>query len=88
MMKTELKISAIAAFILACGASSGLATASDEKYPAHQFQPSVVYSNPDLIKTSVSATVAATAVQAAAPVVQDPKFPAAYFVPTRVFPTN
>ncbi len=87
-MKTELKISAIATFILAGVGSSGVATASDEKYPAHQFQPTVVYSNPELIKTSGSPAAPAAAVQAAAPVVQDPKFPAAYFVPTRVFPTN
>ncbi|MFN5745461.1 MAG: hypothetical protein ACK443_05165 [Methylococcaceae bacterium] len=87
-MKTERKISAIAALMLAGMVSSGVASASDEKYPAHQFQPTVVYSNPELIKTSVGPAVAAPVVQAAAPVVQDPKFPAAYFVPTRVFPTN
>lgn len=71
---------------------AGPALAIEDPYPAYNFQPSVIYSNPELIeKTSSMASPSATAtVQAAAPAAAafDPKYPAAYFTPTLIYPAR
>ena len=70
---------------------AGPALASEERYPAYNFQPSVIYSNPELIEktSSIASSSSATSVQAAAPAVQvDPKYPAAYFTPTLIYPAR
>ena len=86
-MKIE-KNTLTAALVLA---ATSTAMASEEKYPAYEFQPSVIYSNPELIaKTSGSSTGAAGATTtAAAPSADfDPKYPAAYFVPSVIYPAK
>ena len=52
------------------------AMAAEDKYPAQDFKPSVIYSNPELIAKSGTATGAVETQHA------DPKYPAAYFSPT------
>jgi hypothetical protein len=77
-MQTNIKSSVRAAAVLVLGslAVSPAMAASDSKYPAADFSPSVVYSNPELVgKSSASQGTAETH----AP---DPKYPAAYFQPS------
>lgn len=79
---------AIVALVAVTVAGSSAVLASEDKYPACDFQPMVIYSNPELIeKTSAgsSAGGAATTAQAA---MADPKYPAAYFTPTVIYPAN
>jgi hypothetical protein len=74
------------------------AMATEEKYPAWNFQPSVIFSNPELIEktsgalatTPSTGTVAQVPQQAAAAPQQEPdaKYPAAYFNPTLLYPAN
>ena len=73
------------------------AMATEEKYPAWNFQPSVIFSNPELIEktsgalatTPSAGTVAQVPQQAAAPQQEpDAKYPAAYFNPTLLYPAN
>lgn len=82
-MKIELRICA-SAFVLGA-AMANTAMAGEEKYPAASFQPSVIYSNAELIAKSGSASSSA---QAAAPVAADPKYPAAYFAPSVIYPSK
>lgn len=85
-----------------CAASSAMA--GDEKYPAHEFKPTVIYSNAELIAQTSGATATApaaptatapasaasapVAVASAAAIAGDPKFPAAYFTPVLLYPTK
>ncbi len=77
------------------------AMASEEKYPAYDFQPSVIFSDAELIAKLAGATAsvpkpaaaaAPAPVQAAAPaapaVEADPKYPAAHFSPSVIYPAN
>jgi hypothetical protein len=92
-------IKSLAAVSLFSAAVVGnVAVASEDQYPAYNFQPSVLFSDPALIeKTSgsvsaapaVSHAEAAPAVQTAAfEPVEDPKYPAAYFKPSVLYPAN
>jgi hypothetical protein len=69
--------------------AGGAAMASEDKYPAANFQPSVIFSNPELIAKSTSdgsgASADLTQTAHAAP---DPKYPAAYFNPTVIYPSR
>ena len=77
-----------------------VAVASEDQYPAYNFQPSLLFSDPALIERTsgsvsaapiptVSHAEAAPAVQTAASApVEDPKYPAAYFKPSMLYPTN
>jgi hypothetical protein len=74
---------------------AGSALASEDLYPAYNFQPSVIYSNAELIAKTSGATLsssaggAAATVQAAAPSAEvDPKYPAAYFTPSIIYPAH
>ena len=66
------------------------AWANEDKYPAYDFKPTVLYSNPELIaKSGASAGSHAASMQAAAPAAEiDPKFPAAYFTPSVIYPSH
>ncbi|RQW84674.1 MAG: hypothetical protein EHM62_00335 [Methylococcus sp.] len=66
------------------------ALANEDKYPAYDFKPTVLYSNPELIaKAGSSAGGHASSMQAAVPAVEiDPKFPAAYFTPSVIYPSH
>ena len=74
------------------------AIASEEKYPAWNFQPSVIFSNPELIEktsgalaTTPSAGSVTQVPQQAAAEPQheaDAKYPAAYFNSTLLYPAN
>ena len=70
--------------------AAGAALASEDKYPAANFQPSVIFSNPELVAKSTSGAGAATAdmAQAAHAVQADPKYPAAYFNPSVIYPSR
>jgi hypothetical protein len=80
-----------ASFVLASAMSSNVALASEDKYPAANFQPIVLFSNAELIEKTHGApatTPSAGGVTAAAAVVAheaDPKYPAAYFNPTVIY---
>lgn len=76
-------------------ALAGSAMASEDLYPAYDFQPSVIYSNAELIAKTSGATLASSAdgaaasVQAAAPAAEaDPRYPAAYFMPSVIYPAH
>jgi hypothetical protein len=68
----------------------GNALANEDKYPAYDFKPTVLYSNPELIaKAGSTASGHASSMQAAAPAAEiDPKFPAAYFTPSVIYPSH
>jgi len=75
---------------------SSVAVGGEDQYPAYNFQPSVLFSDPALIeKTSGSVAAVASHSQgttsvhtAASDAVEDPKYPAAYFKPSVVYPAN
>jgi chitodextrinase len=89
-MKRLMNVTATLALALA--ASSALA--GDEQYPAYNFQPTVIYSNAELITKTSGATAGvvsapASASAASAPVGEfDPKYPVAYFVPSVIYPAK
>lgn len=84
-----------ASLLLASALSANPAAANEDKYPAYNFQPTVLFSNKELIESTHGAlattpsaggvTPAAIAAAAAAAAPQDPKYPAAYFNPTVIY---
>lgn len=75
-MKTnELTKGVMAALLL----SSSMVVAQD--YPAADYQPKVLYSNPDYASSSSASSVAAPAAKVAEPVEADPNYPATNFQP-------
>lgn len=80
----------VAAVLSASALNGTQGFAAEEKYPAWNFQPTVIFSNAELIEkthgavasaVSSSQTVASASVHEA-----DPKYPAAYFNPTVLYP--
>lgn len=78
-MKATNTLLGIAVMGAMCAASNAMAAADDSKYPAYNFQPSVIFSNPELIEkthgvlastpapvSAVTAAAAPTAVAASA----------------------
>lgn len=49
-MKATKTLLGIAAMAALCTATNAMAAADDSKYPAYNFQPSVIFSNPELIE--------------------------------------
>ncbi len=83
------------ATLLASAISTNPVAASEDKYPAYNFQPSVIFSNAELIEkthgamaTTPSAGGVAPAALAAVAHDVDPKYPAAYFNPTILVPAK
>jgi hypothetical protein len=84
-----------ASALLASALSANPAVASEDKYPAYNFQPTVLFSNAELIEATHGAvattpsaggvTPAAIAAASAAATPADPKYPAAYFNPTVIY---
>jgi hypothetical protein len=82
--------------LLASAMSVNPVAASEDKYPAYNFQPSVIFSNAELIEATHGALattpsaggVAAPAALAAVAHEADPKYPAAYFNPTILVPAK
>jgi len=70
--------------------AGGAVMASEDKYPAANFQPSVIFSNPELVAKSTSGgSLAASDMTPTAHAVQaDPKYPAAYFNPSVIYPSR
>jgi len=70
--------------------AGGAVMASEDKYPAANFQPSVIFSNPELVAKSTSggSMAASDMTQAAHAVQADPKYPAAYFNPSVIYPSR
>ncbi|MBL6987504.1 MAG: hypothetical protein ISR72_10810 [Methylobacter sp.] len=64
-------------------ASLTASAASDDQYPAANFQPSVIYIDKDAVKPS---TKCPTPKSAEKEVEFDPKYPAANFVPKVIYP--
>lgn len=82
-----------AATLVASALSANPVAASEDKYPAYNFQPTVIFSNPELIEKThgaVATTPSAGGATALAAVVHDadPKYPAAYFNPTLLYPAK
>jgi hypothetical protein len=75
-MQTKFKSCLQAALVLALGSLAAAPVLADAKYPAADFSPSVIYSNPELVGKS---TASKDAAETHAP---DPKYPAAYFQPS------
>lgn len=89
-------IKTLAASVVLASAMSGNAVmASEDKYPAYNFQPIVLFSNTELIEkthgalatTPSAGGVAAVAASASVAVSHeaDAKYPAAYFNPTVIY---
>lgn len=77
--------------LLAGGLASPLALANEDKYPAYNFEPSVIFSNAELIEKTHGVLAGGSQVQAVAAATVhevDPKYPAAYFNPTVLYPTR
>ena len=84
-----------AATLVASALSANPVAASEDKYPAYNFQPTIIFSNPELIEkthgataTTPSAGGGAALVAAAVTHEADPKYPAAYFNPTILVPAK
>ena len=86
----QMKRSLTAAGMIGLCLVGANAWANEDKYPAYDFKPTVLYSNPELIAKGGAATAGhAASSQAAAPVAEiDPKFPAAYFTPSVIYPSH
>ena len=84
-------INNVAALVVILGAGN-VSAAGDDKYPAYNFQPTVIYSNAELISKTSGATAGtpgSVSNASAAPVGEfDPKYPVAYFVPSVIYPTK
>lgn len=87
-----IKRSLLAACFAATAVNATLSFAAEEKYPAWNFEPTVIFSNAELIEKthgavasvgSSSPTVVAATVHEV-----DPKYPAAYFNPTILYPAR
>ncbi len=86
------------ATLLASAMSTNPVAASEDKYPAYNFQPSVIFSDAALIEKThgaLATTPSAGGVAASAPATLaavahevDPKYPAAYFNPTILVPAK
>lgn len=77
--------------LLAGGLVSPLVLANEDKYPASNFEPSVIFANAELIEKTHGVLAGGSQVQAVATVTvheTDPKYPAAYFNPTVLYPTR
>lgn len=79
---------AIASLLALSLGGSAIAQASEDKYPACDFQPTVIYSNPELIEKTSAGGSAGGAAASAQAAMADPRYPAAYFTPTVIYPTN
>lgn len=91
--KPMKNMKAVSAVLLLSSSVAGVEVmAADEKYPAYNFEPSVIYSNAELIEKTHGALAVAlgpsTASIAAVVHEADPKYPAAYFNPTVLFPAR
>jgi hypothetical protein len=75
-MNIKSCVGAAAVLVLGSLAAVPAMAGSDAKYPAADFSPSVIYSNPELVGKS---TASGGAAETHAP---DPKYPAAYFQPS------
>jgi hypothetical protein len=80
-MHTNIQSFVRAGVVLVLGslAAAPAMAASDSKYPAADFSPSVIYSNPELVGKTTASHGAGGAAETHAP---DPKYPAAYFQPS------
>lgn len=67
MMKATKTLLGIAAVAALCAASNAIAAADDSKYPAYNFQPSVIFSNPELIEKTHGVLASTPAPVSAAP---------------------
>jgi len=83
------------ATLLTSAMSINPVAASEDKYPAYNFQPSIIFSNAELIEkthgalaTTPSAGGVTPAALAAVAHEVDPKYPAAYFNPTILVPAK
>jgi hypothetical protein len=81
-MKTNPKTQIWTGLCLAVMAASPALAGYDEKYPAYDFKPSVIYRDPALTGQS------ATATPEAEPQAPDPKYPAAHFIPSVIHPAK
>ena len=79
-MKMNLKPQVWTGLFLAVAAASPVLAGYDEKYPAYDFKPSVIYRDPALIGQS-----ALPQAETHAP---DPKYPAAHFIPSVIHPVK
>ena len=79
MRKTIILGFAVAGFALIPLTASA---ASDDKYPAANFQPKVIYIDKEAVGKPVSSSIK----PAKKKVQFDPKYPAAYFEPKIIFP--
>lgn len=86
-MKIQKSISAVAGLVLGLSAASSV-VASEEKYPAAEFKPTVIYSNAELVAQTSSGTASVSAPAHMAAVAVDPKYPAAYFNPVILYPAK
>ena len=86
----ELKLTLNRAVLIGLCLVGSNAWANEDKYPAYDFKPTVLYSNPELIaKGGASAGGHTATVQVSATAAQiDPKFPAAYFTPSVIYPSH
>ena len=79
---------------LILGSTHAFAGAGDEKYPAYEFKPTIIYSNPELIAQLSGATAGSpgsSSVSQSSPAPTgtfDPKYPVAYFVPSVIYPVK
>jgi hypothetical protein len=83
-------IKTLAASVVLASAMSGNAVmASEDKYPAYNFQPTVLFSNAELIEKTHGALATTPSAGGVASVAvsheADAKYPAAYFNPTVIY---
>lgn len=81
-MMTKTIVLGLAASSFAFASLTASAT-SDEKYPASDFQPKVVFIDKELADQSDASPAATAPAQQAQ---FDPKYPAAYFQPKVIYP--
>ena len=80
-MQTKIRFAPGAALLMILGSLAAASAMADANYPAANFSPSVVYSNPELVGKATAWT-SATASPVAEVHAADPKYPAAYFQPS------
>ncbi len=80
-MKATKTLLGIAAMAALCTATNAMAAADDSKYPAYNFQPSVIFSNPELIEKTHGVLASTPAPVSVAPAAAAPAAVAASAAP-------
>lgn len=88
-MNRKIKAPAGSFLLLGVVVTAPAIAGDDSSHPAYHFQPSVIYRDANLEKsTSTKAEASTSATKSTEGHASDPKYPAAYFTPKIIYPAK